>query len=136
MTEKEKAYIKAHENKEGSLCVLALKLFRKELVKNLQKKGYDVDKSDFGINKDPGADANYILFKGKRPFESPMFFPTCEDLGVWKTGDESILKTCKGSEKYTGIFSGKEWIKKVEDILKEHGMYEEPVEEKEEGYDR
>ena len=132
MTDKEKAYIKAHEDSEDSLEVLALKLFRKELVKNLQKKGYDRKKSDFGVEVSVLGD-EYIYFKGENPAETVMFIPDESDYETWKNSDKNALEVYgKSEKKNTILFGGEEWMKRVKSILINYDRHNEPVEEREE----
>ena len=131
-TEKERAYVKAHEDGESTLKELSLNLFRKELVKKLQKKGYDVKKSDFGVETSFLGD-EYIYFKGENPAETVMFIPDESDYETWKNSDKNALEIYgKSEKKNTVLFGGKEWIKRVKSILINYDRYNEPAEEREE----
>ena len=128
MTQKEANYVVTHED---DVETLALKLFRKKLVKKLQKEGYDIAKSDFGIS-DPYAWENYIWFKSKAPGEEIIYTPTESDFKKWYDGGENIFEVYGESTKEdSALFGGKDWIEETKRILKEHGRYTEPETEKE-----
>ncbi|MCR5452799.1 MAG: hypothetical protein K6F00_09250 [Lachnospiraceae bacterium] len=125
MTDKERAYVEAHENDESSLKELSLKLFRKELVKKLNRKGYAVSKKEIAAD---GEREGVYLNAGEPPFY--FYVPTSSDFEAWKNGEKSALKVYGKSKNKNAQHEGKTFVKCVKDVLKEEGRYVEPAEER------
>ena len=128
MTDKERDWVqKRHLSEKDTLGVLALKLFRKELVKKLNKKGYALDKKELVIDK--VKKGVYLDIGEPNP---PLYVPVISDFDAWGNGKESVLKVYGKSKNKNAQRDGKTWVKSVKDILKEYDRYAEPAEEREE----
>ena len=132
MTEKEKAKMDdvSFEGKKKETKEIG-KILRKEIVKALNKKGYEVAKEDFDV-KTSGCKTPFQLF----------FVPTNKNynfnnfVDTWKENDLSFRKTIKDCEKQANLDENtttlKEFEKHIKSFCKENGKYHEPEEKESE----
>lgn len=145
MTEKEKAKMSVIESKKSSTVTMG-KILRKEVVKALVKKGYEVSKDDFEI-KNFGCKTPYCLqftghLQNDEASKEEVVFDYSKYKSDWLKNDLSFRKTIKTSEdkskdSVVGVsVSLKDFEKFIKNYCKENGKYHEPEKELEEDKER
>lgn len=143
MTEKERTkMVKAEADPKKSKTIKIGNILRKEVVKALNKDGYEVSRDDFQV-RNFGCKTPFCLefvghMENRSEYDYGIIFDYSKYTDEWKGNDLSLRKTVKSAKdksKDSSVkrsVSFKEFEKLIKNYCKENGKYNEPEEELEE----